>query len=173
MEAAATAHPIQFTTTIGRLNYLMNTHYLEVPAEVIQAFGTLKIRLWCTVNGTVKWQCGLMALGQGRAYITVSTVRLKKLNAREGSQVHVALEPDHSEYGAEMPEELAELLRQDEEGRCRFEVLTAGMKRYIIQYVGAVKSSQLRIDRAILLIENLKRQPKGAKVHFRALLGLS
>ena len=71
----------------------------------------------------------------------------------------------------EMPPELAELLRQDEEGKTRFNQLTPGRQRYIIHYVSAVKSSQLRIDRAILLIENLKKLPKG-KESFRETLGM-
>jgi uncharacterized protein YdeI (YjbR/CyaY-like superfamily) len=96
---------------------------------------------------------------------------MKQLGLRMGEEATVALEPDHSTYGAEVPEELTELLRQDEEGHERFHVLSPGKQRYIIHYVGAVKSSQLRIDRAIRLIENLKRLPRG-KEDFREILGL-
>jgi len=70
-----------------------------------------------------------------------------------------------------VPEELEELLRQDPEGERRFEMLTPGRQRYIIHYVNQVKSSQLRINRAMLLIGNLKKQPEG-KESFRAMLGL-
>jgi uncharacterized protein YdeI (YjbR/CyaY-like superfamily) len=83
----------------------------------------------------------------------------------------VVLEKDESKYGMEVPPELAELLAQDPEGAARFEGLTPGKQRYIIQYVSTVKSSQLRIDRAFLLIGNLKRLPVG-KESFRAMLGL-
>jgi hypothetical protein len=44
------------------------------------------------------------------------------------------------------------------------------MQRYIIHYVASVKSSQLKIDRAFLLLTNLKKLPKG-KETFRAMLG--
>ncbi|MGZ4056577.1 MAG: YdeI/OmpD-associated family protein, partial [Bacteroidia bacterium] len=60
---------------------------------------------------------------------------------------------------------------QDEEGMRRFKMLTKGKQRYIIYYVAMVKSSQKRIDRAILLITNLKKTKEG-KESFREMLGL-
>lgn len=146
-------------------------HYLEVPQEVVQQLGgTFKARLCCTVNGSLTFQCGLVALGQGLGYISINSKRMKELGVRNGDKVTVSLVRDESNYGMEMPPELAELLQQDEEGRARFRLLTPGRQRYIIQYVSTVKNSQLRIDRAILLIENLKRLPKG-KESFREMLG--
>jgi hypothetical protein len=147
-------------------------HYLEVPQEVVQQLGaTFNVRLCCTVNSSLTFQCGLVALGQGMGYISINSKRMKELGVRNGDIVTVALEKDESDYGLEMPPELTELLQQDEEGMARFRLLTPGRQRYIIHYVSAVKSSQLRIDRAILLIENLKRLSKG-KESFRDMLGL-
>lgn len=160
---------IKFKTTIGQLDYL-NMKYLEVPAEVVEKFGTLKIRLICTVNNSLSFQCGLMALGEGKAYISINAKRMKELGVKLGDQVHVALEKDNSKYGMEVPEELAELFRQDEEGKRRFDKLTPGMQRYIIYYVSGVKSQNLRVERAIMLIENLKKAVEG-KETFRFLLG--
>ncbi|WP_114783224.1 DUF1905 domain-containing protein [Botryobacter ruber] len=168
---AATA-PVTYKTSINRLEHLMGTHYLEVPPEVIQQLGgKLKQRLHCTVNHTLTFQCGLVALGQGAAYISLNNKRMKEAGIKFGDVVHVSLQPDESEYGMEVPEELAELLRQDDEGQRRFRLLTPGKQRYIIQYVASVKSSQLRIDRALLLINNLKTLPVG-KESFRQMLGL-
>lgn len=160
---------IKFETTIGQLDYL-NMKYLEVPKEVVDELGTMKIRLLCTVNGTLTFQCGLMALGEGRAYISINAKRMKQLGVTLGSRVSVALEKDNSKYGMPVPEELEELLKQDTEGKRRFDKLTPAMQRYIIFYVAGVKSKQLRLDRAILLIENLKRAVEG-KETFRFLLG--
>lgn len=163
--------PLSFSTHIDRLDKL-KLNYLEVPAEVVQRLGgQAKIRMLCTVNGSLTFPCGLVALGQGRAYITLNTQRMKQLGLRMGLEATVTLEQDPSPYGAEVPEEFAELLRQDEEGNERFHLLPPGKQRYIIHYVGSVKSSQLRIDRAIRLIENLKRLPRG-KEEFREILGL-
>ena len=162
----------QFTTAIDRHQHLVGMHFLEVPASVVAALGgKMKIRLLCTINGALTYPCGLVALGQGRAYIRLNAKRMKQLGLRYGQEVAVSLAEDPSPYGMEVPEELTELLEQDEEGRERFARLSPGKQRYIIHYVSSVKSSQLRIDRALLLINNLKRLPVG-KEDFRQMLGL-
>ncbi|SFG71551.1 DUF1905 domain-containing protein [Pontibacter chinhatensis] len=162
---------INFRTHIGLLQHLPGMHYLEVPQDVVQALGTLNIRLFCTVNGQLKFQCGLMALGEGRAYISISKKRMQQLGIKLHDEVTVTLEKDDSTYGTDMPAEMEELLQQDEEGNRRFLLLKPGMQRYMLNHVSAVKSPQLRVDRAITLIENLKKLPEG-KENFRAMLGL-
>ncbi len=163
---------VQYTTCIDLLDHLPGMHYLEVPQEIVQQLGgKLNSRLHCTVNRSVTFACGLMALGGGRAYISISAKRMKALGVRRGEEVSVILAEDHSPYGMEMPEELAELLRQDDEGNQRFHGLTPGKMRYVIFYVSSVKSTQLRVDRAVRLIGNLKKLPVG-KESFRQMLGL-
>ena len=112
-----------------------------------------------------------MALSNGDAYITINAKRMKQLHVTFGSKVQIELKKDKSKYGMQMPEELKELLAQDKEGMKRFKLLPPGKQRYIIYYVAMVKSTQLRIDRAILLIENLKKLPIG-KESFREMLGM-
>ncbi|MBL6445130.1 DUF1905 domain-containing protein [Fulvivirga sp. 29W222] len=160
---------IKFKTTIGQLDYI-NMKYLEIPKEVVDEYGTMKIRLVCTVNNVLSFQCGLMALGKGKAYISINAKRMKELGVKLGDQVQVALEKDNSKYGMDVPEELEELLKQDYEGKRRFDKLTPGMQRYIIYYVSGVKSPNLKLERAIRLIENLKKSIEG-KETFRFLLG--
>ena len=113
-----------------------------------------------------------MALGEGKAYISINAARMKKLKVEEGDTVSVSLTKDESKYGMELPEELVEIFRQDKEAKRRFDLLTPGKQRYIIFYVAGVKNPQLRIDRAMLLLTNLKKLPEG-KEEFRAMLGKS
>jgi hypothetical protein len=127
--------------------------------------------LLCTVNKDLSFQAGMVALGNGNAYITLNAARMKKLGVKFGDTVTVELQPDSSKYGMDIPEELAELLKQDEEGKRRFKMLPPGKQRYIIYYVGQVKSSQLRVERAVKLITNLKKTKEG-KEEFYLLLGL-
>ena len=163
---------ISFTARIGKLEYLLGVNILELPAEIVtKAGGPGKKRFICTVNETETFPCGLMAYGKGMAYITINKARMKKLRLHEGDTVKVVLIPDESEFGMPMCDELKELLEQDPEGDARFRMLTPGKQRTIIYYIGQVKSSQLRIDRALLMIGNLKKMPKD-KVHMRGLLGL-
>lgn len=161
---------INFTTQIKRLESL-KMYYLEINQAVIQQLGgSLKVRLWCSVNEQSAWQGGLVALGEGMAYLSINTKRMKDFGVKLGDQVAVCLWIDDSEYGIEMPEELSEVLAQDEMGNQRFHQLSKGMQRYIINFIGTVKNSQLRIDKAIFLINNLKKLPLG-KETFRQILG--
>lgn len=159
-----------FSSLIYKLPHL-KMFYIEVKQTVItQLGGKMNIRLICTLNKSLSFQCGLMALGQGNAYISINSKRMKELKIKEGDEVFVELAVDKSEYGMDVPEELQELLNQDPEGKRRFDALTPGKKRYVIFYIAGVKSSQLRLERALLLISNLKLTKEG-KESFREMLG--
>ncbi len=162
--------PISFTTHIDRLSYL-KTFYFEIPADVVKKIGGIgKQRLICQVNRQLKFQCGLISLGEGKAYISINSKRMKELGVEKGDLVDLILTEDNSEYGADIPEELTELFKQDPEGKRRFDLLKPGMKRYILNHVSAVKSVQLRVERAFMLISNLKQLQQG-KETFREILG--
>jgi hypothetical protein len=131
---------IQFNTNIFKLEYLVGMHYLLIPKKIVEQLGgKLSNRLICTINETLMFQCGLVALGDGDAYISLNAKRLKQLGLKAGSCASVALKKDNSKYGMPMPEELNELLNQDKEGEQRFNLLSPGKQRYIIQYVNTVK----------------------------------
>lgn len=163
--------PITYKTCIARLDYMNDMHYVEVPPDILQQLGgSLKVRLLCTVNKKITFPCGPIALGNGSGYITINKKRMKELRVGLKDEVHISLIKDPSKYGMDVPEELSELLKQDKEGARRFKLLPPGKQRYIIYYVNQVKSSQLKINRAILLIENLKKTKVG-KESFREMLG--
>lgn len=137
---------------------------------MVEYVGGIGTRLLCSINKHDLFHCGLVAKGGGTAYITVSKARQKDFGIEFNEELHISLELDHSKYGVPISEELEALLEQDRGGAHLFESLTPGQQRYIINYVGGVKSSQKKIDRAILLINNLKTM--GNKFDFRHLLGM-
>jgi len=162
--------PVSFKTYIDKLSHL-NMFYLEIPAKVVETVGGIGVkRLLCEVNKSLKFQCGLVALGEGRAYISINSKRMKELGVDCGDQVNLILSEDTSEYGVDVPEELTELFKQDPEGKRRFDGLSPAKQRYILNYIATVKSPQLRVDKAFMLISNLKTLPIG-KESFREMLG--
>lgn len=64
---------------------------------------------------------------------------------------------DTSKYGVDMPEELEAVLLCDHDANKIFESFTAGKKRGIIYGILGYKNSQTRIDKSLLVCENLKR----------------
>jgi len=160
---------LNFKSHVSRLEW-MNLNIIEIPATIVKKAGGISKQRWiCTVNKTTSWQCGLVALGEGKAYINLNKKLLKEMNAKEGDEINVSLKKDESEYGMKMSAELKELLSQDKEGKKRYEALVPGKQRYLIYYVQQVKSKELRLERAVRVIENLKKLPKG-KESFKGLL---
>jgi len=163
--------PVIFETQISTLLHLVGMRYLYISPAIVKVLGgKFSMRLLCTVNNQLTFQCGLVSLGEGAAYISINQKRMKQLGVEVGDTVSVKLEKDESEYGVEVPEELTELLAQDDEGFERFKALVPGKQRYILNYITSVKDSQKRIERAIMLITNLKKCKPG-KISFREMLG--
>ncbi len=162
--------PLAFATHIYKLSYL-KTFYFEIPAAIVNKIGGIgKHRLHCEVNQSIKFQCGIIALGKGKAYISINSKRMKELNADLGDEVQLVLSEDTSEFGVDVPHELEELFKQDAEGKFRFDQLKQGMQRYILNYINSVKNQQLKIERSSMLINNLKNLAQG-KETFKKILG--
>lgn len=162
---------IVYRTSIEKLSHL-NMYYLPVPPDVIEALGGgFKRRLWVSVNGKITYQGGLMSLGQGAGYISIHSKRMKQAGVKPGEEVNIAIAQDYSEYGLPLPEELAALLREDDEARNRFHSLTKGKQRNMIVYISAIKNSQSRWDRAVKLLDRLKLLKPGSET-IRKLFGV-
>lgn len=162
---------MEFETHIAQLDYLMGVTYLYIPANIVQELGGLKCgRLVCTVNNKSKFQCGLMSLSEGAAYITFNKTRLKSLKLKTGDQVLVKLEKDESEFGFDLCEELTELFKQAPESFERFKRLKPGMQRQLIYYSGNAKSAAVRMERCIKMVTRLERIPEGQET-FKLLFG--
>ena len=67
----------------------------------------------------------------------------------------MTLEPDESKYGMEVPEEWAELLRQDADTEQYFDKLTPGKQRRILYIIGQPKTTETRLRKAVRIAEYL------------------
>ncbi|WP_306642896.1 YdeI/OmpD-associated family protein [Sanyastnella coralliicola] len=142
--------------------------HIEVPDDVYQHFKEQNIkRVLATIEGKVTIHCGLLSKGNGIYYIMLNKEIRKQLGLVAEQVVQVSLEEDTSEFGMAVCEELTEMLAQDEEGRAYFMKLTPGKQRNIIHWVGNVKSSDIRIRRAIVAMNHLKMQQ--GKLDFKLL----
>lgn len=80
----------------------------------------------------------------------------KELGVSKGDFFMLQLLEDTTKYGVEMPEELSAVLESDPYAQEKFELLTDGKKRSLIYHIIRIKNSQTRIDKALLISENLK-----------------
>jgi len=153
-----------FRTEVGQFTEApvgLNMHYLLVPKTIVQRIASpLPARFVVTLMNTT-WHGAVMSMGDGNGFVMINKQLVRKLGLQLGMKTELHLVEDHSRYGMPMCEELEALLEQDEKANHRFHALTPGRQRNIIHYIGKIKSPQLRIDKALMFMENLKQLPQG------------
>tara|TARA_R110002020_G_scaffold133131_3_gene297117 strand:+ start:699 stop:1184 length:486 start_codon:yes stop_codon:yes gene_type:complete len=90
-------------------------------------------------------------------YIMFGKRNQEKISLSKDNLFTIQLFEDTSKYGVEVPEEMEAVLLTDYEAYQIFESLTAGFKRSLIYAISRYKNSQTRIDKSLILCENLKR----------------
>lgn len=166
---------VAFTAPIVKLHYL-NYIVVEITPELLVQLpgkfekGNFNQRLIIRLDGTLSWQCGILAMGEGSGCITLQAPRLKKIGKSVGDDVFVELWKDDSEYGVEVAEELQVYWDQEPESFRRFSQLKPSMQRYILNHVNGAKHPEKRLERTVLLMRNLVNASEG-KETFRELLG--
>lgn len=113
-------------------------------------------RVVCNINDKVKFQTAILSSKDVGYFINLNQSLLKELNASFGDNVQVSLEVDNSKYGLPLPIEMEELLIQDIEGNHVFHSLTPGKQRSLLHIIGKPKSSDIRLRKAITVINYLK-----------------
>lgn len=91
----------------------------------------------------------------------------KELGVFPNDYFQLQLLEDTSKYGVEVPEEFAAVIFSDYEAFQLFESLTSGKKRGLIYTIERYKNPQTRIDKALLLCENLKKGIRDPRELFR------
>lgn len=132
--------------------------YILIPADVYARFtGKKPPRIVITVNKTVQWKAAIMSLGNGNGFVSVSKKSIKEHGWKPGQAFDILLEDDTDEETFPLPEEMQVILETDDEARQYYDALTDGKKRSITVYINQTKNAQLRVDRALMITENLKR----------------
>lgn len=148
---------VKFQTELVKSTTGSGWHFLFLPNEIVAKFGfedKFK-RVVCSMNGAEGFQCALLPWGE-IFYIIVNKKKRETLGLAAGDMVDVELVRDESKYGLPMPEEFAEVLKQDPEGDHLFHALTAGKQRSILYQLSKPKDVDVRIHQALLIVEHLK-----------------
>ena len=150
---------VYFEATLDRLPKKGGEFYVMVPDEIAAVFveGRKPARVRCLLNGAVDFQCAIRPKGGGGFYINIGTPIRQEGKFVLGQKLSAKIRKDDSEFGRDVPEELQELLEIDEEGKRLFYESLPSHQRGIIYYVAGAKSVQVRVDRAIMMINRLKK----------------
>lgn len=150
---------MEFTALVSIFDENLWHYHLPVPLPIAEHFKSISKdnRVICTLNNEVKIHAAIMPKG-GTYYLMLSKDLRKKLGGVEaGDMVQVQMEKDESKYGTPMPEEMQEALYADPEADELFHQLTPGKQRTLIHLVSKVKSSNKRIEKAIVILEHLRQ----------------
>jgi hypothetical protein len=150
-------------------NKLWGAHFLVPDTIANTLIEGADRRMVCVLNGVLEYQCALIPNGTGRFVVTVNKKNREKLRLADGSLLQVQMWKDRSEFGLPMPEELAEVMAQDEEGARYLLALTPGKLRTFLYWIGQPKSSDIRIERALRVVEHLKKHE--GKIVYKELMG--
>jgi len=139
---------------------LSGTHALEVPESIAGPFikeGHTRVKVIASFEGKTITFYGALQRRNGLYYMIFGKKNQKALGVYHNDYFELQLFEDTSRYGVEMPEELEAVLLSDNEASHIFESFTDGKKRGIIYMVLGFRKSQTRIDKSLLICENLKR----------------
>ena len=150
--------PVKFRSRLELTDSKPPWHILRVPKGKVNSFefkGNLR-RVICTLNGTETFPCALFP-SRGDYFITLGKKLRQNLGVEVGKLVTIELLKDESKYGMPMPDEFAEALKQDREGRRLFDALSPGNQRLMLKLIVFVKDVDKRIARSLVGIELLKK----------------
>lgn len=158
----------RFTAVLERSDNKLWGAHLRVPETVAAlASGPKDRRVRCRLNGEAEYQCAMVPFGGGRYVLTVNKSLRERLGLAIGSSVRVSIRRDESEYGLPVPEELAELFRQDTTGRKLFHALTKGKQRTLLYIIGKPKDPDVRARHAVTILRHL--QSNSGAINYRQL----
>lgn len=133
---------------------------LILPMGVIQPFldkNIRRVKAIASYEGKKLHFHAAIQKRNGNYYMMFGKRYQKELGIFPNDYFQLQFFEDDSKYGVEMPEEFDAVLQSDAEAFAIFDSFTDGKKRGLIYGIARYKNSQTRIDKSILLCENLKR----------------
>ncbi|HBY67372.1 MAG TPA: hypothetical protein DEG69_06195 [Flavobacteriaceae bacterium] len=135
------------------------THAVYLPEEIVTPFlqgnnTRVKVKAFFEEN-EIEFHAALRKR-LGRYVMTFGKRYQKELGIFPSDYFQMELFEDTTKYGVLMPKEMEAVFESDPEALEIFENFSDGKKRSLIYYVKRFKTSQTRIDKALMISENIK-----------------
>jgi hypothetical protein len=127
---------------------------VEIPVDVVKKLPAGRVRVEGKVN-QVPFNLAIQSKKNGPKYLSVSQAMRKAAKAKPRDKVKVSfviVDPDK----LDLPEEMEAVLAQDDEGAKKWNKLTVGLQRSLVHYINSSKNIDVRIERALFLINKVK-----------------
>ncbi|HNC31199.1 MAG TPA: YdeI/OmpD-associated family protein [Cyclobacteriaceae bacterium] len=143
-----------FETRLTEYKDMLVSTVVEIPADVIKKLPTGRVRVEGKLN-SAPFNLAIQSKKNGPKYLSVSQAMRKSAGVKSGDKVKVSfsvVDPDK----LELPEEMEAVLAQDDEGAKKWNKLTVGLQRSLVHYINSSKNVDVRIERALFLINKVK-----------------
>lgn len=152
---------------------LLDQYHLHIPEAIFKPFAATnqsRVKLKVSFGDkTIQFYAAVKKdKNTGDYKLMFSKQKQKELGVVLNDYLEVQIFEDTSKYGVDMPEELEAVLLTDYDAYQLFESFTPGKKRSIIYAILRIKNSQSRIDKSLILCENLKRGVTDPKLFLKA-----
>ena len=145
----------QFSTKLEPLEIGITQTCVIVPPEILDHLPAKgRVRVKGTMNN-ISFALAIQSMKNGLKYLAVSRELKKKVGANLGETVQVKFHMVDLEE-LDIPEEMFELLNQDEEAKFVWDKFTTGAKRGLLHYISSAKSVETRIKRSIEIMNKAK-----------------
>jgi hypothetical protein len=127
---------------------------VEIPIDIVKKLPAGRVRVDGKVN-QVPFNLAIQSKKNGPKYLSVSIAMRKSAKVKPGDKVNVSfviVDPDK----LDLPEEMQAVLAQDDEGAKKWNKLTVGLQRSLVHYINSSKNIDVRIERALFLINKVK-----------------
>lgn len=152
---------VSFSAHLESVDGPMVHHVIIIPDDIAKQFikGKGSVRILCSIGDKPEFPCALIPR-HGRYVIIASLKLIKENNLFIGSALNMSIRTDPGN-GLELPEELSEVLAQDDFAYKAYTALNDGGKRGYIYYIRQGKSVETRIKRSFEIAEKVKQRHSG------------
>ncbi len=145
----------KFTGQLEALGAVSTNYGIIIPEEILAALPEAKrYRVKGLMNKT-PFALAINSLKSGFKYFAVGNTLKKACKIIQGDEVEITFHIVDPNI-VDLPEELIEVLAQDEDGNKIWQSFKPGMQRSLAHYVFSVKNTDSRIKRALELIHKAK-----------------
>ncbi len=126
----------------------------EIPVAIVKQLPQGRVRVEGKLNQT-PFNLAIQSKKNGAKYLSVSMAMRREAKIKPGDKFTLSftiVDPDK----LELPEEMEAVLAQDDEGAAKWNKLTVGLQRSLVHYINSTKNVDLRIERALYLINKVK-----------------
>jgi uncharacterized protein YdeI (YjbR/CyaY-like superfamily) len=138
---------------------ISGTHHITIPSNEAKPFLEKRHkRVALTTffeNKKVSFH-GKLHQRKNAIHISFGKRNQKELGINPSDFFELQILEDTTTYGVTMPEELKVVLETDAKAFSLFRKLTDGKKRSLIYYIIRFENTQTRVDKALMICENLK-----------------